>query len=203
MKPNHSDQRTPEAEVDSEADLELLARAEHLRVIFKHSLIVLLANLSGGATLVAGLWSVAPRQQLAGWVALLVLVNLVRWVKGRQLARRPLETSKVRLHETLLVSGALISGMLWGSAALLFYVRDQPGYSMFLALILVAMTAASTVLLSFHRYAYPVFCTPVVIPLAIQLGVDPGFLTHRRHAGHSDLLFVVAHSFATDLQVLP
>jgi diguanylate cyclase (GGDEF)-like protein len=36
------------------------------------------------------------------------------------------------------------------------------------------MTAASTVLLSFHRYAYPVFCTPVVIPLAWQLGFDPG-----------------------------
>lgn len=174
MKPNHSDQRTPEAEVDSEADLELLARAEHLRVIFKHSLIVLLANLSGGATLVAGLWSVVPRQQLAGWVALLVLVSLARWLKGRQLARRPLDPSEVRLHETLLVSGTLISGIIWGSAALLFYVHDQPGYGMFLALILVAMTAASTVLLSFHRYAYPVFCTPVVIPLAFQLGLDQG-----------------------------
>jgi diguanylate cyclase (GGDEF)-like protein len=174
MKPGHSDPYTSQTDVDSEAELEMLARAEHLRVIFKHSLIILLANLSGGATLVAGLWSVVPRHLLAGWAAILALMNLARWATGRQLARKPLEASEVTRHETLLVSGTLISGMLWGSAALLFYVPDQPGYSMFLALILVAMTAASTVLLSFHRYAYPVFCTPVVIPLAFQLGVDQG-----------------------------
>jgi diguanylate cyclase (GGDEF)-like protein len=174
MKPKHSDQRGSGREIESDEELELLARAEHLRVIFKHSLIVLLANLSGGLTLVAGLWPVAPRDQLCAWLAALVLASLARWVTGRRLAGRPPEVSQVRRQETLLVSGTLVSGLLWGSAALLFYLPEEPAYSLFLALILVAMTAAATALLSFHRFAYPVFCTPVVLPLAVRLGMDGG-----------------------------
>lgn len=152
----------------------MLARAEHLRVIFRHSLIVLLANVSGGVTLAIGLWSVVPKPALSGWLAVLVLLNLARWIAGRRLAGRPVEVAEVPRLEMLLVSGTFASGVLWGVAALLFYVPHEPGFSLFLALILVAMTAASTVLLSFHRYAYPVFCLPIVIPLAFQLGLDQG-----------------------------
>lgn len=174
MRFARNNQDRPEREMDSEAELQLLARAEHLRVIFKHSLIVLLANLSASAALAAGLWSVVPKHQLSGWLAILVLFNFARWLKGRQLARHPLEPTEVRRGDALLLYGTLTSGLLWGIAAVLFYVPGQPAYSMFLALILVAITAASTVLLSFHRHAYPVFCTPVIIPLGLQLIADQG-----------------------------
>lgn len=174
MKPTHHDQHPRDTGDGTEAELELLARAEHLRVIFKHSLIVFLANLCGGVTLVAGLWSVVPQRHLTLWLTVLLLLNFVRWITGRQLARKPLEMANWRRMETLFLSGTLASGVLWGVSALLFYEQGQPGYSMFLALILVAMTAASTVLLSFHRFAFIVFCLPVVIPLAIQLGLDHG-----------------------------
>jgi diguanylate cyclase (GGDEF)-like protein len=102
------------------------------------------------------------------------LLNLTRWVIGRQLARRPLEVAEVRQLEGRFLFGTLASGLIWGSAALLFNLPGQPDHSMFLALVLVAMTAASTVLLSFHRYAYLVFCTPVVVPLTLQLGLEQG-----------------------------
>jgi len=175
MKLAHSSQPTLVPEEDSPSDLDLLARAEHLRVIVKHSWILLLANVSGGATLVFGLWPVASKPQLSAWLAGLLLLNLTRWLSGRRLARNAIiEANDVHRRERRFLAGTLASGLLWGSAALLFYVPDQLAYDMFLALILVAMTAASTVLLSFHRYAYPVFCTPVVVPLALQLGLDQG-----------------------------
>ncbi len=174
MKFARSDQYVPEREMDSEAELELLARAEHLRVIFKHSLIVLITNLSGGGALAAGLWLAVPRRQLSAWLAILVLFNVARWFKGRQIAQQPPEKTLVQQRDRLLLFGTLTSGLIWGSAAVLFYVPGQPAYSMYLALILVAITAASTVLLSFHRMAYPVFVTPVVLPLAIQLVADQG-----------------------------
>lgn len=174
MRPARDDRLTPGQEIDVDAELELLARAEHLRVIFKHTPIVFLANLSGGVSLAAGLWSAQPGQTLAAWLAVLVLLNLARWITGHRLVREAIEVTEVKRLETLFVAGTLASGLIWGAAALLFYVPGQPGYGIFLALILVAMTAAATVLLSFHRYAYPVFCTPVITPLAIQLGVDQG-----------------------------
>lgn len=174
MNPSHNNPRGLKPEMNPDVELETLARAEQLRVIFKHGAIVFLANLSGGVTLVAGLWAVAPRHQLLAWLLILVLLSLARWVKGRQLARQPVDPATVGRQDALLVSGTLLSGLVWGSAALLFYLHGQPQYGLFLALILVAMTAASIVLLAFHPYAYLVFCMPVVIPLAIELGLDQG-----------------------------
>lgn len=174
MRPARDDRHTPGQEVDADAELELLARAEHLRVLFKHTPILFLANASGGVTLAAGLWSVLPRKALATWLAVLMLLNLARWITGHRLVRGAIEATEVRRLETLFVAGTLASGLTWGAAALLFYVPDQPGYGIFLALILVAMTAASTVLLSFHRFAFLVFGTPVIAPLAWRLGFDQG-----------------------------
>jgi len=165
---------TQRREIDSETELELLATAEHLRVIFAHLPIMFVANVSASATLAVGLWSVAPKESLLGWIAVQVLFNLARWFTGRRIAGKPLDIAKVRHQETLLLVGTFLSGLLWGSAALLFYLPNQPAASMFLALILVAMTAASAALLSFHRLAYPVFCVPVAIPLALQLGAEGG-----------------------------
>ena len=173
-KPDQRDQRSSQGEIEPDVELELLARAEHLRVIFKSAWIVLLANLLGAATLAVGLWAQVAAQPLVIWLALLALLNLARWVTGRALARRPIGVAEVARHEALLVAGTFLSGLMWGSAALLFYVSDPPVYGLFLALVLVAMTAAATVLLSFHRFAFPVFCTPVVLPLAYQLGLDQG-----------------------------
>jgi diguanylate cyclase (GGDEF)-like protein len=63
---------------------------------------------------------------------------------------------------------------VWGSAAILFYVPHEPAAILFLTLILVAMTAASTALLSFHRFAYPVFLGTVIVPLGVRLAVGDG-----------------------------
>ena len=167
-------QDAPGSRPNSEAELEVLARAEHLRVIFKNSLIVLLANLSAAVTLTAGLWPAVPRDRLVVWLAVLALFHGARWVGTRRLPQRPPDVAAVRQQEILLVAVTALSGLLWGSAAILFYVPHEPAAILFLALILVAMTAASTALLSFHRFAYPVFLAPVVIPLGVQLAVEDG-----------------------------
>lgn len=167
-------QHAPSSLPDSEVELEVLARAEHLRVIFKNSLIVLLANLSAGVTLTAGLWSAVPRERLLVWLAVLTLLHGARWVGTRGLPRRPPDVAAVRRQEILLLAVTTLSGLLWGSAAILFYVPHEPAAILFLALVLVAMTAAATALLSFHRFAYPAFLAPVVIPLGVQLAVEDG-----------------------------
>jgi hypothetical protein len=69
MNPSYPEQAAPEWVTNSETEFEMLARAEHLRVIFKNSSITLLANLLGGSTLVVGLWPVVPHRQLLGCLA--------------------------------------------------------------------------------------------------------------------------------------
>ena len=169
-----SDRSSVRPQIASDAELEPLARAEHLRVFFRHSLMVLVANPAGGGALAAGLWSTAPKHRLSAWLAILVLLHVVRWVKGRQIAQQLPDTTLVQRQDRWLLAATLTSGLLWGSAAALFYLPGQPAFSMYLALILVAMTAAATSLLSFHRLAYPVFVTPIFLPLEVQLVADQG-----------------------------
>jgi diguanylate cyclase (GGDEF)-like protein len=164
----------PSSRPDSEVELDVLVRAEHLRVTFKNAPIVVLANLSAGVTLTAGLWSVVPQDRLLVWLVVLALFQGARWVGTRGLPRKPPEIAAVRQQEILLLAVTALSGLLWGSAAILFYVPHEPAASLFLALILVAMAAASTALLSFHRFAYPAFLAPVIIPLGVQLAAEDG-----------------------------
>lgn len=165
---------TPITKPDSEEELELLAKAQHLRIISKNSLIVLLGNLSAGGALAAGLWSVVPRDRLLIWFAVMALFNAGRWVGTRRFARARSGAEGVRRQEILFLAATTMSGSLWGGAAILFYVPNRPEAMLFLVLVLVAMTAGAAALLSFHRFAYPAFLAAVVVPLATRLAVENG-----------------------------
>lgn len=71
-----------------------------------------------------------------------------------------------------------ISGTLWGLAGILFYVPGQPEYSLFLALMIVGMCAATTASLSFHRVAYPVFLFLAISPITLNLMSDNNLVTN-------------------------
>lgn len=161
--------QTPDAGSDIEPDLEARANTELLRLLLKHTPIVFLANMSAGVTLVAGLWSVVPPERLTAWLVVMLIFNAARWIAARRFTATPPDAATVPRQESLFLYAAFFSGLLWGSTAALFYLPDQPTHSMFLALVLIAMAAASASLLSFHRHAYPVFALPTVIPLAVQL----------------------------------
>jgi diguanylate cyclase (GGDEF)-like protein len=153
-------------------ELDTLAKAEHLRVIFKNSLIVLLGNLSAGAVLATGLWSAVPKNRLLAWLAVLAILHCVLWVVSRRMACKPPDRTTVRHQENLVLSATLISGALWGSAAIIFYLPHHPVAILFLALVLVAVTAAASTLLSFHRFAYPAFLATSLIPLTARLTAE-------------------------------
>jgi diguanylate cyclase (GGDEF)-like protein len=155
--------------VRSDVDLDRQASSELLRLLFRHSGIVFLANLSASITLVIGLWSVAPAENLIVWFGLMLLFNSARWITGRTQASAPLEPRNLSRGDRLFLLSVLVSGLLWGSTLLLVDFAHHPTHSMFIALVLVAMVAASATLLSFHRLAYPVFALPVLVPLAVRL----------------------------------
>ena len=168
----HTDNNTMARDDDAVLDLEALAQAEHLKVLLKHSPIIFLANLSAGATLMAGLWSAVSTGALITWLSALVLLNGFRWIKGHQIAKEPWDRKHVEQIERLFLLGTALSGCVWGLAGLAFYVPDQPAQSTFLAMILIAMAAAAAAALSFHRFAYPLFFVPAVTPLMACLIVD-------------------------------
>lgn len=153
-------------------ELETRARAELLQILFKHSPIVFLSNLAASITLVVGLSPVVPAGRLTAWFVVMSLFNVARSIGAYRNIARSLDRADVHRQEVLFLSTAFVSGLLWGSAAVFFYLPNDPANSMFLALVLIAMGAASAALLSFHRFAFPFFVLPTVVPLAAQLLTD-------------------------------
>ena len=156
----------------SEPQKEVRARAEHLRVLARHSIFVFLGNLSGSITLGVGLWPVAKTSVLITWVSIMILFNTGRWIAGRRFPKGLISEAETYRWEKGFVVSVAISGVLWGLAGILFYIPGQPEYSLFLALMIVGMCAATTASLSFHRIAYPVFLLPAISPIALNLMSD-------------------------------
>lgn len=156
----------------SESQREERARIEHLRVLLRHSIFVLLGNLAGSMMLVVGLWSNIPQSHLITWMAVMIAFNVARWLAGRRFPTGVISKDEARRWEKRFVASVAISGLLWGTAGGLFYIHGQPEYGLFLALLIVGMCAAATASLSYHRSAYPLFILPAITPITVHLMFD-------------------------------
>ena len=158
--------------VQSEAQTEARARAEHLRVLLRHSIFVLLGNLAGSITLVVGLWGTVRQSLLVTWLSVMIVFSIARWFLGRRFPTAFMSESETRRWEKRFVASVAVSGVLWGVAGSLFYLPGQMQHDFFLALLIVGMCAAATASLSHHRIAYPVFLLPAITPIALHLMSD-------------------------------
>lgn len=158
--------------VRSEPQREARARAEHLRILLRHSNFILLGNLAGSVTLAVGLWANAQQSLLITWMSVMIVLNVARWIAGRRFPTGFISEAETRRWERRVVASVAISGALWGAAGSLFYVPDQPEHGLFVALLIVGMCAAATASLSYHRIAYPVFLLPAITPITLHLMSD-------------------------------
>ena len=158
--------------VRSESQREGRARTEHLRVLLRHSIYVLLGNLAGSVTLAVGLWTTARHSLLVTWMLLMIVFNGARWLAGRRFPTGFIGEAETRRWEKRFLASVAVSGILWGAAGGLFYVPDQPEHGLFLALLVVGMCAAATASLSYHRIAFPVFFLPAITPITLHLIAD-------------------------------
>ena len=147
-------------------------RAEHLRILFRHSNFVLLGNLSASLTLAVGLWSIVRHDVMAAWISAMIILNVTSWIAGRRFPAGIISDAETLRWEGRFIVSVAISGILWGAAGSLFYIPDQPEYSLFLTLLILGMCAAATASLSYHRIAYPVFLLTAITPVTLHLISD-------------------------------
>ncbi|MCP4288004.1 MAG: GGDEF domain-containing protein [Gammaproteobacteria bacterium] len=108
----------------------------------------------------------------------MIILNAVRWIAGRRFPKGFISEAETHRWEGRLVASVAISGILWGVAGSVFYVPNQPEYSLFLALLIIGMCAAATATLSYHRIAYPVFLLPAITPIMLHLMSDSELTTN-------------------------
>ena len=149
------------------------AKAQHLQLILNQLTFVLLGNIAAGLTVLIGSWQTVDKGILIAWFALLVGINTLRTLHGRRFIPDQMERREIDRWERKLLGSTLVSGVLWGSAGYMFYLPGELDHNFFLAVPIIAMSAAAVTSYSYHQIAYPLFFVPAVTPLVLNLVQEP------------------------------
>jgi diguanylate cyclase (GGDEF)-like protein len=153
---------------------EARAQTEHLRLIFSHSTYVILGNLAAAISLLVGSWRLIDQLTLLAWFAGIIGFSLVRWLIGWRFPDGALSEAEVARWDRRFLISVTLSGLLWGAAGGLFFIPGNPGHNFFLALLVIGLAAAAATSLSYHRFAYPFFFLPAILPISVLLAFEDG-----------------------------
>lgn len=155
------------------ADIFQWVLAEKIRLLFRQMPVVLAANIVNAGLVAFALWAVADRLSLTLWgaaVTMVALLRLIGWARFRAVAPTDADTRPWALGYVI---GSAVSGLLWGSAAVLFI---EPGHllpALLITFVIAGMNAGAVAGLSSHLPAFAAFMLPSVLPLAGALLIQP------------------------------
>ncbi len=116
-------------------------RIEQTRMIYRTPAIPVLNVVAAGIT-AAALSRVFPSLVLIGWVAAFIIAAVWRLHLWRRYTKTD-QTVATDLWRHRFVGGAVATGILWGLAASVVFVTDDPGYHVFVAFVIGGMTAGA------------------------------------------------------------
>ncbi len=123
-------------------------------------------------------WNVVDMWILTLWMGGQYGLSLFRWWLSARFDRIDLNGYEARRWGWIFAVASGVSGFLWGSAAFLFMLPDDPFYLISLIMIILGMAAGSMPSLSAYLPAYAFYVTPALISLSWSLaGIgDQGYI---------------------------
>jgi signal transduction histidine kinase/ActR/RegA family two-component response regulator len=143
-------------------------RSEGIRALFGQTAPILWANVAVAGIVVAVLWNDAAPARLLLWLAALTLLTGVRAAFQRRYFQARPDAAHVELWGRRFVLGSTCSGMLWGSAGVLFFEPESALSQSLLAFALGGMIAAASSALASHLPAFFGFSVFALGPLTVR-----------------------------------
>jgi signal transduction histidine kinase len=161
-------------EMSAEQRFQARIHDEQIELLFRHIPLAQATNLLVATALVWFLWHVIPHGILIAWWIANFLVIGLRFVLTYSYRRRA-AGSRVAWH-TLMTVGAVLSGVTWGAAGVLFFVPDSAATLIFLTIILAGMSAGSIASLSSWPPAQYSYAVLTMTPIALRYLLEGGDL---------------------------
>jgi signal transduction histidine kinase/CheY-like chemotaxis protein len=161
--PNPMNQSTATAPPTGDAPL----LAQHLDLMLQQSKTVFGGNFIMAGMSVLALWNFADHRTLLGWSALIFAITGLRIVFVASCRRAGPPPAQATQWAWRFAATSLISGIAWGSMAVLFFDASQPLSVLFVCWALAGMTTAAVPTLSNFLPAYVGFAVPAILPYAI------------------------------------
>ena len=147
------------------------ADLERLRLVYGNFSFMLAGAMLAACVLVWVLYGQMPQQILWGWLALVVIVSLVRHLESRAFLRRP-GTRPAREWIRRLAIGTLVSGVVWGLAAATFLARGDEAHEFLTVLVFTGVIAGAMTSYGAMWRCYMIFLTPVAALMEWRLLTD-------------------------------
>ncbi|MCP1726234.1 diguanylate cyclase (GGDEF)-like protein [Natronospira proteinivora] len=178
----------------TDRDVDSQVRAEMIKRLFTYcfpSHIVCIPAAVLIAILVSAVvsWNVA-----LGWALALIISELGRLVACLFFFRSRGHVNNSGIWFAIFLTGALVSGAIWGSAGVLLFPEGQPEYQIIMALILVAIAGIGLPLLAPAFWLYMVIMVLILAPISLMLLLNSSSLTQIAAVliGLSALVLVLA-----------
>ena len=112
-------------------------------------------------------WNLVPLQFSIPWVSVLFFTSILRFVIFYFFRYTKDKLANLRLWNTLLIGGIVISGILWGAAALFMVIHNSITHYVLVAFVLGGMCTGASAAYAALRSAYLGFVIPALIPAII------------------------------------
>lgn len=157
-----------------EEDFQAQIHHEQIALLFRYTPLAQATNLLVASVLVWFLWGVISLGILLVWWAAIAFIVLFRF--GLTFGyRRRAAGSRIAWH-TLMTGGAVLSGVAWGAAGVLFFVPDSAATLIFLTIILAGMSAGSIASHSSWPPAQFSYVILTMTPIALRYLLEGGDL---------------------------
>lgn len=143
--------------------------AEQIGLIFRHATLVCLVSMVNGSILAYVVFPYIATLHVAVWYAALVVLTLVRCTFIYQYRRSDRVFVEIEAWKRKYLIGTGISGIIWGSSAVVLFPDGPAGVQSFVIIMLAGMTAASVSVLAARFEAFLLYVIPAILPLIGQL----------------------------------
>ncbi len=151
------------------APIEESPAAEQVKLLYAQLPVSQAVALTNAMLLVIVQRAVVGKRRLAAWLACLILVTLARAVLGVMHARRGASRRDPRRWRTYFSASAVISALVWGSAAVFLYPSDNVVHQVFLAFTVGGMVGGSMTVLTPVYRIFAVFAIVALLPIVVRL----------------------------------
>lgn len=144
-------------------------REAQVRLLYDELPTAVVASLVGTALLASVMWAYVPRGVIAAWSATMLLNQAWRVVLYRRYrAGSGYGPEEIRRWGAWWAIGAGIAGLLWGSAAFLFWVDDSSVLQTILIVSIFAVTSVAVLLIATHLPSFHAFVLGALVPLVAR-----------------------------------
>jgi two-component system NtrC family sensor kinase len=169
MVPSTSTTGRPFTRSPAARRLDELVLAERVKLLYARATVAQATVVVNAVVVAAVFWPRASHARTVAWVATLTALALARLVAVRAHAARLREPAEAAWWARLFTAGAFLTGILWGAAALLFYVPVSPAHQIFVAFVLGGMAAGAASSNASHPPAFVAFALPALAPMIARL----------------------------------